>query len=80
MKSKLTSEDVEWLERRLSTAMEPVQPRAEFVHDAKRALLTLPPDEDGEGSDWLPAVSAVLIGVGLALLIAAIVRRRVRLA
>ena len=76
MKSKLTSEDVEWLERRLSTAMSPVQPRAEFVHDAKQALLTLPPDdEDQRGSVWMQALSAMLIGFGLALLIMAILRR-----
>jgi hypothetical protein len=77
MKSKLTSEDVAWLEQRLSTAMAPVQPRAEFVHDAKRALLTLPPDEeDQSGSVGLAMISAMLIGFGLALLIVAIVRRR----
>lgn len=76
MKSKLTSEDVEWLEQRLSTAMSPVQPRAEFVHDAKQALLTLPPDEeDQRTSALLPAVAAMLIGFGLALLIVAILRR-----
>ncbi len=79
MKSKLTSEDVAWLEQRLSTAMAPVQPRAEFVHDAKRALLTMPPgdeEQDGRGSIWLQTVSAVLIGFGLTLLIVAILRRR----
>jgi hypothetical protein len=76
MKSKLTSEDVEWLEQRLSTAMSPVEPRAKFVHDAKQALLTLPPDEeDQRGSVMLPAISALLIGFGLALLIVAILRR-----
>jgi hypothetical protein len=76
MKSKLTSEDVEWLEQRLSTAMSPVEPRAEFVHDAKQALLTLPPDEeDQSGSVMLSAISALLIGFGLALLIVAILRR-----
>ena len=76
MKSKLTSEDVEWLEQRLSTAMSPVEPRAEFVHDAKRALLTLPPDDDDQRtSAMLPALSAMLIGFGLALLIVAILRR-----
>jgi hypothetical protein len=76
MKSKLTSEDVEWLEQRLSTAMSPVEPRAEFVHDAKRALLTLSSDEDDQRSSaLLPALSAMLIGFGLALLIVAILRR-----
>lgn len=76
MKSKLTSEDVEWLEQRLSTAMSPVEPRAEFVHDAKRALLTLSPDEeDHSSSALLPAMAAMLIGFGLALLIVAILRR-----
>jgi hypothetical protein len=77
MKSKLTSEDVEWLEQRLSSAMSPVEPRAEFVHDAKRALLTLSLDEEDQRSSvLLPAISAMLIGFGLALLIVAILRRR----
>ena len=77
MKSKLTSEDVAWLEQRLSTAMSPVQPRAEFVHDAKRALLTLSPDEDDQrGSVWLPVVSAMLIGFALAFLTMTFLRRR----
>ncbi len=77
MKSKLTSEDVAWLEQRLSTAMAPVQPRAEFVHDAKRALLTMSPgEEDQYEVDRLERIAAALIGFGLALLIVAILRRR----
>ncbi len=76
MKSKLTSEDMAWLEQRLSMAMAPVQPRAEFVHDAKQALLTLAPDEEEAGGPgWLPVISAGLAGFAFALLVITILRR-----
>ncbi len=81
MKSKLTDEDVEWLEHRLSLAMAPVQPRAEFVHDAKRALLTLSPDEaagdEGEAG-WQSLLSVGLLGLALALFLVVIARYRAR--
>ena len=77
MRSKLTTEDVEWLEHRLSAAMVPVMPRAAFVHDAKEALLNGSSDAD-ELTDpsYLPVISAVLLAIATVLLIATIVRRR----
>lgn len=77
MRSKLTAEDVAWLERRLSTAMVPVAPRAEFVNDAKRALLNSAPDEldDEPRSSLLPIVALLFTLFGLALLATALRRR-----
>ncbi|GIV83204.1 MAG: hypothetical protein KatS3mg052_0211 [Candidatus Roseilinea sp.] len=40
--SKLTPEDIAWLERRLSAAVAPVAPRPEFVSRAKRELMDAP--------------------------------------
>ncbi len=40
--SKLTPEDVAWLERRLSDAIEPITPRPEFVRRAKQELMDSP--------------------------------------
>ena len=45
MRSKLTDEDVMWLENRLSTALAPIEPRPAFVHDAKEALFSESCDE-----------------------------------
>jgi hypothetical protein len=41
--SKLTPEDVVWLEQQLTSAVAPVAPRPEFVHRAKQELMELPP-------------------------------------
>ena len=77
MRAKLTPEDVEWLEQRLSAAMVPVTPRAEFIHHAKNALLGAALDEeDSKRLTWLPMVSFALIVISVVLLIAAILRRR----
>jgi hypothetical protein len=43
MMSKLTPEDVAWLEQQLTNAVAPVAPRPEFVHRAKQELMGLPP-------------------------------------
>jgi hypothetical protein len=43
MMSKLTPEDVVWLEQQLTSAVAPVAPRPEFVHRAKQELMELPP-------------------------------------
>ncbi|PJF47112.1 MAG: hypothetical protein D6709_04150 [Chloroflexi bacterium] len=40
--SKLTPEDIAWLERRLSAAVAPVAPRPEFVSRAKQELMGAP--------------------------------------
>lgn len=39
---KLTPEDIAWLERQLSAAVEPVAPRPEFVVRAKQELMNSP--------------------------------------
>jgi hypothetical protein len=83
MRSKLTAEDVAWLEERLSAAMVPVTPRAAFVNDAKRALLSTMPgdecgDEDGGGFRWvLPVIATAFTFIGLALFFAALRRRQI---
>ncbi len=77
MRSKLTDEDVAWLESRLNHIMVPVQPRAEFVHTAKQAILNTPRGgDDYPRSRMTPILTVLMLGVGLSLLIAAIVRRR----
>lgn len=40
--SKLTQEDIEWLEGRLSNAIDPVMPRPEFIDRAREELMNLP--------------------------------------
>ncbi len=77
MRAKLTADDLLWLERSLSAAMVPVTPRAEFVDDARQALLRAAPDHQaGQSAAWLPMVSAILTVCGLVLLLAALRRRR----
>lgn len=39
--SKLTPEDVDWLERQLSSAIEPIEPRREFVARAREQLMEI---------------------------------------
>lgn len=41
--SKLTPEDIIWLEDKLSDAIDPVSPRPEFVDRARAELMSLPP-------------------------------------
>jgi hypothetical protein len=77
MRSKLTVEDVEWLEHRLSAAIVPVMPRAEFIHDAKLALLNGSSSADDTARpSYIPVISAVLLAIAAVLLIAAVARRR----
>lgn len=40
--SKLTQEDIAWLEDKLSSAIDPVAPRPEFVDRAREELMNLP--------------------------------------
>lgn len=40
--SKLTHEDVAWLESQLSEAINPIAPRPEFVNRARAELMSLP--------------------------------------
>ncbi len=39
--SKLTPEDVDWLERQLIDAIEPIEPRREFVTRAREQLMEI---------------------------------------
>ena len=41
--TKLTPEDVAWLERQLTSAIEPIEPRREFVHRAREQLREVEP-------------------------------------
>jgi hypothetical protein len=77
MRSKITDEDVAWLEHRLSAALAPVNPRAEFVNNARRALLSADPDEREAKQPYtlLPLIAMVFTLVGVALLAAALRRR-----
>lgn len=74
--SKLTPEDIAWLERRISQAVRPISPPATFVKNTKEAVLSAAraPLSDPRAFDWTPALYVALIGAGLALM-AAIVRR-----
>lgn len=72
-KSKLTPEDVVWIETRLNQAVceaEPVRPRAEFVQQAKARLMDTPLPEPP--SQWRKAtlwsalmliVTAIIVSV-----------------
>lgn len=40
--TKLTQEDIAWLESRLSSAIDPVTPRPEFIDRAREELMNLP--------------------------------------
>lgn len=40
--SKLTHEDLAWLESKLSDAIDPISPRPEFVDRAREELMRLP--------------------------------------
>lgn len=40
--SKLTEEDIAWLEGRLNNAIDPVTPRPEFIDRAREELMSLP--------------------------------------
>ena len=63
MTSKLTQEDVAWLESQLSDAIDPISPRSEFVTRARAELMNLP------AQPALPACvnSAALAAVALSL-------------
>lgn len=76
-KSALTREDVAWLEQRLSSAMVPVQPRAQFIQDAKRAMLDgVGDDDEPPATPWIALLSGALFTAGLVLLLVALVRRK----
>lgn len=77
MRSKLTDEDVVWLENRLSTALAPVEPRPAFVHDAKEALFSGSRDDAFDPrTAAIPLLSLAMLTLGLTLFIAMLMRRR----
>jgi hypothetical protein len=58
--SKLTPEDVAWLEQKLTSVIEPVTPRPEFIHRARQELMNLPPERPMPG--WVkPGVLAAVV-------------------
>lgn len=42
--TKLTPDDVAWLERRLARAIEPIEPSRDFVNRARREWMEIEPD------------------------------------
>jgi hypothetical protein len=40
--TKLTPEDIAWLESRLNSVIEPIMPSPEFIHRAKQELMEMP--------------------------------------
>lgn len=77
MRSKLTVDDVEWLENRLSRALEPVEPRPAFVHDAKEALFNGAYDETFDPrTAALPLLALAMLTMGLTLFATVLMRRR----
>lgn len=75
--SKLTPEDVAWLEQQIARVVEPVSPRPEFIYRAKQELMDLPPA--GASPRWVrPGVVVALVLSLLALIGALIFLRRNR--
>jgi len=78
MKSKLTDDDVIWLENRLSAAFAPVEPRPAFVHDAKEALFNGSRDDTYDSRNAvIPLLSLAMLTMGLTLFFTMLMRRRV---
>ena len=74
-RAKLTSEDIDWLERRINAAVGPVAPRPQFVHDAKEALLHEAGQAEYRRPAWLPAAYFMACLAGLMLIVLALRRR-----
>lgn len=62
--SKLTPDDVAWLEQQIARVVEPVSPRPEFIHRAKQESMELPPAS--VSPRW--ARPGVLVALALSLL------------
>jgi len=76
MRSKLTDDDVLWLENHLSTALAPIEPRPAFVHDAKEALFNGSRDETFDPrTAAIPLLSLAMLTLGLTLFFATVYRR-----
>ena len=76
MRSKLTDDDILWLESHLSTALAPVEPRPAFIHDAKEALFNGSRDEAFEPrTAAIPLASLAMLALGLTLFFTTVYRR-----
>lgn len=73
--TKLTPEDVVWLEQRLRRAIEPITPRPEFVHRAKQDLMASPMVRPMPAWVKRSVLAAVVLSV-LSLVVALIYLRR----
>ncbi len=73
-RAKLTAEDIDWLERRIRSAVGPVAPRPQFVSNARAALLREAAQREMSWLAWWPAAYFMVCLAGL-LLIAVAVRR-----
>ncbi|HEY3291691.1 MAG TPA: hypothetical protein VGK87_16280 [Anaerolineae bacterium] len=77
MRSKLTPDDIQWLEHRLSRALEPVEPRPAFVHDAKEALFNGDYDEVFDPrTAVLPLLALAMLSMGVTLFATYVMRHR----
>jgi len=75
-RGKLTAEDIDWLEQRISAAVEPVVPRPGFVRDAKQALLREAAAHDSDGPTWVVAAYWLAGVAAIVLAVVALLRRR----
>lgn len=78
--SKLTPEDIAWLERRISSAVRPISPPPAFVQSTRDAVLTAAraPRRRPATFEWTAATYIALIGALLALVAAVVWRVRLR--
>ncbi len=77
MRSKLTIDDMLWLEGSLSSALAPVEPRPAFVHDAKEALFNGTYDDTPDPrTAAIPLLAIAMLLAGLTLFITTILRHR----
>ncbi|MCS7059842.1 MAG: hypothetical protein RMN25_01640 [Anaerolineae bacterium] len=72
--SKLTAEDIAWLEQRIQAAVGSVSPRPQFVREAKAALLREATRAQGGRKGWHRAAWFMLWLAALLLLALAIRR------
>jgi hypothetical protein len=68
--TRLTQEDIAWLESRLSSAIDPVNPRPEFINRAREELMSLPPQPALPA--WVKRTTLAAVVLSLLALIAAI--------
>ncbi len=75
--AKLTSEDIDWLERRIRAVVgSPVSPRPQFVNEAKAALLREAVHRQAPRWAWWSAAYFMVCLAGLLLIVVVAQRRR----